>query len=81
MLYGLNCGYIDVKIRNLQQIVSIFELYVVNRKKIYVMGWSTGAYLAMIAAHNNRLVKGCILFDFQVPTVLLRLRHILLQLP
>ena len=34
---------------------------VVDRKKIYVMGWSTGAYLAMIAAHNNRLVKGCIL--------------------
>ena len=31
---------------------------VVDRKKIYVMGWSTGAYLAMIAAHNNRLVKG-----------------------
>jgi len=23
--------------------------------------WSTGAYLAMIAAHDNRLVKGCIL--------------------
>ena len=34
---------------------------VVDRKKIYVMGWSTGAYLAMIAAHNNRQVKGCIL--------------------
>lgn len=34
---------------------------VVDRKKIYVMGWSTGAYLAMITAHNNRLVKGCIL--------------------
>lgn len=34
---------------------------VVDRKKIYVMGWSTGAYLAMIAAHNNRKVKGCIL--------------------
>ena len=34
---------------------------IVDRKKIYVMGWSTGAYLAMIAAHNNRLVKGCIL--------------------
>ena len=34
---------------------------VVDRKKIYVMGWSTGAYLAMIAAHNNRLVQGCIL--------------------
>ena len=34
---------------------------VVDRKKIYVMGWSTGAYLAMIAAHNNSLVKGCIL--------------------
>ena len=34
---------------------------VVDRKKIYVMGWSTGAYLAMIAAHDNTLVKGCIL--------------------
>ena len=34
---------------------------VVDRKKIYVMGWSTGAYLAMIAAHDNWLVKGCIL--------------------
>ena len=34
---------------------------VVDKKRIYVMGWSTGAYLAMIAAHNNRLVKGCIL--------------------
>ena len=34
---------------------------VVDRKKIYVMGWSTGAYLAMIAAHNNKHVKGCIL--------------------
>ena len=34
---------------------------VVDRKKIYVMGWSTGAYLAMIAARNNRQVKGCIL--------------------
>ena len=34
---------------------------VVDRKKIYVMGWSTGAYLAMITAHNNGLVKGCIL--------------------
>ena len=34
---------------------------VVDRKKIYLMGWSTGAYLAMIAAHNNRLVKGCLL--------------------
>lgn len=34
---------------------------VVDRKKIYVMGWSTGAYLAMIAAHDNRLVQGCIL--------------------
>lgn len=36
---------------------------VVDRKKIYVMGWSTGAYLAMITAHDNRLVKGCILSD------------------
>ena len=34
---------------------------VVEKKNIYIMGWSTGAYLAMIAAHNNRLVKGCIL--------------------
>ncbi len=34
---------------------------VVDRKNIYVMGWSTGAYLAMITAHNNMLVKGCIL--------------------
>ena len=34
---------------------------VVDRKNIYVMGWSTGAYLAMITAHDNRLVKGCIL--------------------
>ena len=34
---------------------------IVDKKRIYVMGWSTGAYLAMIAAHNSRLVKGCIL--------------------
>ena len=34
---------------------------VVDKKEIYVMGWSTGAYLAMIAAHNNKHVKGCIL--------------------
>ena len=34
---------------------------VVDRKKIYVMGWSTGAYLAMITAYDNMLVKGCIL--------------------
>jgi pimeloyl-ACP methyl ester carboxylesterase len=34
---------------------------IVDKKKIYVMGWSTGAYLAMITAHNSRKVKGCIL--------------------
>ena len=34
---------------------------VVDKKEIYVMGWSTGAYLAMIAAHDNIHVKGCIL--------------------
>lgn len=33
----------------------------VNKKMVFLMGWSTGAYLSMITAHNNRLVKGCIL--------------------
>ena len=42
-------------------IKAVIKEKVVDRKKIYVMGWSTGAYLAMIAAYNNRLVKGCIL--------------------
>ena len=34
---------------------------VVDKKQIYTMGWSTGAYLTMIASHNNKAVKGCIL--------------------
>lgn len=33
----------------------------VDRRRIFVMGWSTGAYLSMITAHNNRSVAGCIL--------------------
>ena len=33
----------------------------VDRKKLYLMGWSTGAYLSMIAAHDSNKVKGCIL--------------------
>ena len=33
----------------------------VDKKKIYTMGWSTGAYLTMIAAHRSKAVKGCIL--------------------
>lgn len=33
----------------------------VDKKRIYLLGWSTGAYLSMIAAHNNKHVKGCIL--------------------
>lgn len=28
---------------------------------IYLLGWSTGGYLSMIAAHKNRSVRGCIL--------------------
>lgn len=32
----------------------------VDHKRIFVMGWSTGAYLSMITAHNNRNVTGCI---------------------
>ncbi len=33
----------------------------VDKKEIFLMGWSTGAYLSMIASHNNKNVKGCIL--------------------
>ena len=33
----------------------------VDESEIYVMGWSTGAYLSMITAYGNDAVKGCIL--------------------
>lgn len=33
----------------------------VDRRLLYLMGWSTGAYLSMIAAHDSNKVKGCIL--------------------
>jgi len=33
----------------------------VDKKCIFVMGWSTGAYLSMITAYNNKHVAGCIL--------------------
>lgn len=33
----------------------------VDASNIYLLGWSTGAYLSMIAAHDNPLIKGCIL--------------------
>ncbi|MBQ2913674.1 MAG: alpha/beta fold hydrolase [Bacteroidales bacterium] len=33
----------------------------VDKKEIFLLGWSTGAYLSMITAHNSRNVKGCIL--------------------
>lgn len=32
----------------------------VDKKRIYLMGWSTGAYLSIIAAQNSKNVKGCI---------------------
>lgn len=33
----------------------------VDKTQIFLMGWSTGAYLSMIAAHNNMNIRGCIL--------------------
>lgn len=32
----------------------------VDRRRVVVMGWSTGAYLSMITAYRNRSVAGCI---------------------
>lgn len=33
----------------------------VDNSHIFIMGWSTGAYLSMITAYNNHAVAGCIL--------------------
>lgn len=50
----------------------------VDRNRIFVMGWSTGSYLSMITAYNNRNVAGCILsstpssFEEEIPILVER---------
>lgn len=46
-----------------------------DAKGIYLLGWSTGGYLSMIAAHRNQAVRGCILrgiptsFEASIPII------------
>lgn len=48
----------------------------VDRRRIVVMGWSTGAYMSMITAYTNRSIAGCIVsgtpssFDEVIPLLL-----------
>lgn len=46
-----------------------------NANALYLLGWSTGGYLSMIAAHRNSAVRGCILrgiptsFEASIPII------------